>query len=67
MQKKAAEHFGRNKQNLLTCLSDEDYDDEGVLDLVQLKEAINSVCEEGQLVDYLLYYVFIRSESAAQM
>ena len=67
MQQKSVEQFGRKLERLLSCLKDEDYEDEGVLDLVQLKEAITSECEDTQIVDYLLYYVFVRSESASQM
>jgi hypothetical protein len=47
----------------------EDYDSEGIIDLVTLKEAIVSFDEEADphLVDYILFYVFARSKSPDRM
>ena len=47
----------------------EDYESEGLLDLSQLQEAIVSVNEdlESSVIDYMLYYVLVRSESAELM
>jgi hypothetical protein len=47
----------------------EDYDEEGFLTLIQIKEAIQSEYEglDPSIIDYLLYYVLIRSESDSKM
>lgn len=53
----------------MEALKCEDYDEEGILDLVQLKEAIMAFDEdvEDELIDYILYYVFARSKSPDRM
>ena len=63
MQKLIVERFGRSKQSFIESLKCEDYDEEGILDLVQLKEAIISYDEDlnDELIDYILFYVFERS------
>jgi hypothetical protein len=63
MQKLIVERFGRSKQSFIESLKCEDYDEEGILDLVQLKEAIISYDEDlnDELIDYILFYVFARS------
>ena len=47
----------------------EDYEDEGILDLEQVREAIVEATDtmDDQLMDYLLYYVFVKSESTEKM
>jgi len=69
MQWRSSETFGRDRQRIVNALKDEDYEDEGMLDLVQLKDVIASEYEgvDDQLIDYLLYYVYIRSESTSRM
>ena len=69
MQRLAVEKFGRYRSTLVEALQCEDYDNKGVIDLTQLKEAISSVDEDlnEDLMDYLLYYVYIRSDSADLM
>ena len=51
---------------MLQC---EDYEEEGILTLSQVREAIVSCDEEvdDKVLDYMLYYVFIRSQSADRM
>jgi hypothetical protein len=63
------DRFGRSKQAFIDNLQCEDYEEEGILDLVQLREAISSFDEdlEETLLDYILYYVFIRSASPDRM
>jgi hypothetical protein len=63
------DRFGRSKQAFIDNLQCEDYEEEGILDLVQLREAISSFDEdlEETLLDYILYYVFIRSKSPDRM
>ena len=50
-------------------LAEEDISNEGFIDLQSLKAAINGEYDniDDQLMDYLLYCVFIRSESADKM
>jgi hypothetical protein len=69
MQKLIVERFGRSKQSFIESLKCEDYDEEGMLDLVQLKEAIISYDEDldDELIDYILFYVFARSQSPDRM
>lgn len=69
MQKLIVERFGRSKQSFIESLKCEDYDEEGILDLVQLKEAIISYDEDldDELIDYILFYVFARSQSPDRM
>jgi hypothetical protein len=45
MQLKASEKFGQASAQFINALKDEDYEDEGTLDLVQLKEVITSEFE----------------------
>lgn len=61
--------FGRSKQAFIDNLQCEDYEEEGILDLVQLREAISSFEEDldESLLDYILYFVFIRSKSPDRM
>lgn len=47
MRKKVAHRFALCRDTLMECLSCEDYDGEGQLDYVQLKEAILAVIDEG--------------------
>jgi hypothetical protein len=69
MQKQAVEKFGRYRQTLSDALACEDYEDTGILELQQVKEAIASVdedCDE-HLMDWMLYYVYSRSEHVEKM
>ncbi len=69
MQKRAVEKFGRYRQTLSDALACEDYEDTGILELQQVKEAIASVdedCDE-HLMDWMLYYVYSRSEHVEKM
>lgn len=58
--------FAGTVADALQC---EDYDEEGAIDISQIKEALQSVDEEmdDSMMDYLLYYVFMRSESIDKM
>lgn len=69
VKKLVVENFGRYRETLIEALRCEDYDEEGSLELSQLQEAINSVNEdlEPAVLDYMLYYVLVRSESAERM
>lgn len=69
MKKLVVENFGRYRETLLEALRCEDYDEEGILELSQLQEAISTVNEEleSAVLDYMLYYVLVRSESAEKM
>ena len=69
MQKLFFENFSRYKETLVESLKCEDYEEQGLLELSQLQEAIIAVNEEldHNIVDYMLYYVFMRSENPQQM
>ncbi len=69
MQKKAVEKFGRHRQTLNDALACEDYEDTGILELTQVREAIISVDEDidDHLMDWMLYYVYSRSEHVDRM
>jgi hypothetical protein len=63
------EKFGRYRQTLSDALACEDYEDTGILELQQVKEAIASVDEDcnEHLMDWMLYYVYSRSEHVEKM
>ena len=65
MQKLVYENFSRYRETLVESLKCEDYEEQGLLELSQLKEAIVTVNEELEqnIIDYMLYYVFMRSEN----
>ena len=69
MKKLYVENFGRFRETLSEALRCEDYEEEGLLELSQLQEAISTANEEleNSVLDYMLYYVFVRSESAEKM
>ena len=69
MQKLFFENFSRYKETLVESLKCEDYEEQGLLELSQLQEAIMTVNEEldHNIVDYMLYYVFMRSENPQEM
>ena len=69
MQKLFFENFSRYKETLVESLKCEDYEEQGLLELSQLQEAIMTVNEEldHNIADYMLYYVFMRSENPQQM
>ena len=69
MKKLVVENFGRYRETLVEALRCEDYDEEGILELSQLQEAISTVNEELEpaVLDYMLYYVLVRSENSEQM
>ncbi len=69
MRAAVAKRFARFKDTLQDSLSCEDYEQEGVLDLVQLKEAILGVDEDidWHLLDYMLWYVYVRSDSVDRL
>ena len=69
LKKLIVENFGRYRETLVEALRCEDYDEEGLLELSQLHEAISTVNEEleSTVLDYMLYYVFVRSESHEKM
>lgn len=51
------------------ALSSEDYEDTGIIDLSQCREAIASVLEDidDHLMDWMLYYIYARSEHVDRM
>ena len=69
MKKLVAEAFARCRGTLIDALQCEDYNEEGLLELTQLYESISSVNEdlEGNVLDYMLYYVFVRSQAPDRM
>ena len=69
MKKLVVENFGRYRETLLEALRCEDYDEEGLLELSQLQEAISTVNEdlEPSVLDYMLYYVLMRSKGPDRM
>ena len=69
MRKLVLENFGRFRDTLGEALGCEDYEEEGLLELSQLQEAISTVNEELEsgVLDYMLYYVLVRSESSEKM
>ena len=69
MQKLVVENFGRYRETLIEALRCEDYEEEGLLELSQLHEAISTVNEELEqpVLDYMLYYVLVRSQNAERM
>jgi hypothetical protein len=69
MKSSVAKRFSRFKSTLQDSLSCEDYDQEGVLDLMQLKEAIVGVEEDidWHTLDYMLWYVYVRSDSVEKL
>lgn len=71
MMIRVAEIFGDkdSKEKLQLALECEDYEDEEFLTLIQIKETIQSEYEnlDDSIMDYLLYYTYIRSKSDEQM
>ena len=69
MKKLVLENFGTLRDALNEALSCEDYEEEGLQELSQLHEAITSVNEdlEGSVLDYMLFYIFSRSENQDNM
>ena len=65
MQQQVFNFFGRARETLLESVKCEDYEEEGILEFAQLQEAISSVDEEldVSVLDYMLYYVLVRSEN----
>lgn len=69
MQKLVFENFHQSREALLEALKCEDYEEEGLLELSQLHEAIFTVNEELEpsILDYMLYFVYVRSEDHESM
>lgn len=65
MKQTVIEKFWKYRQTLAEALSCEDYEEKGILDLTQLREAILSVEEDldNHILDYMLFYVYVRNES----
>ena len=61
--------MGRYRQSLEEYLGCEDYEQEGILDLTQLIEAIRGIEEDldDHVLDYMLYYVYVRSDSVDKL
>ena len=61
--------FGRQRKEFGNNLECEDYEEKGLITLEQLTEAIRSTDDEveGKVLDFMIYYVFKRSESAERM
>lgn len=64
MQNHVLDNFAKNRDSLIEALRCEDYEEQGILDLDQLVEAINTVKEDidASVLSYMLYFVFIRSQ-----
>lgn len=69
MKKKCIEKFGKHQQTLNDALACEDYEDTGILELTQVREAIISVYEDidDHLMDWMLYYIYSRSDHVDKM
>ncbi len=69
LQKQAVAKFGKHRQTLNDALACEDYEDTGILELIQVREAIVSVDEDidDHLMDWMLYYVYSRSDHVDRM
>lgn len=65
MKQKVIDKFWKYRQTLAEALSCEDYEEQGMLDLTQLREAILSVEDDldNHILDYMLFYVYVRNES----
>jgi hypothetical protein len=61
--------FGKYRPALKDALASEDYEDSGIIDLTQVREAIVSVLESvgDSLLDWMLYYVYSRSDHIDRM
>lgn len=61
--------FKEHKQSLAEALAVEDYQESGYTELTAVKEAITSVCDDVdiQLLDWLLWYVYSKSEGLDRM
>lgn len=60
------EKFWKYRGTLAEALSCEDYEEQGFLDLIQLREAILSVEDDldNHILDYMLFYVYVRNKTA---
>lgn len=69
MKNKCVERFGKSRQTLNDALACEDYEDTGILELTQVREAITSVFEDidDHLMDWMLYYIYSRSDHVDKM
>ena len=69
IQKLVYENFYPIRESFYEALRCEDYEEQGLLELSQLLEAIITVNEdiEPSIIDYMLYFVFMRSESHEEM
>ena len=65
MQKLVYENFYQVRETLSEALQCEDYEEEGILELSQLIEAIMTTNEELEtsILDYMLFYVYVRSKN----
>ena len=69
MKKLVVENMGRFRESLVEAFRCEYYEEEGFSELSQLQEVIMSVNEdlEQTVLDYMLYYVLVRSQSPELM
>jgi len=69
MKKRCVDRFGKHSQTLNDALACEDYEDTGILELTQVREAITSVYEDidDHLMDWMLYYIYSRSDHVDKM
>ena len=70
MQKLVFENFHESREALIEALKCEDYEEEGLLELSQLNEAISTVNEqelEPSILDYMLFFVYVRSDDHESM
>jgi hypothetical protein len=69
MKQRTHDKFGKYRPALNDALASEDYEDTGIIDLTQVREAILSVLDEveDELVDWMLFYVYSRSDHVDRM
>lgn len=63
MKQRVCHKFGHYRPALNDALSSEDYDDTGIIDLMQVREAVDQVFEdvEEDMMDWMLYFVYQKS------
>ncbi len=65
MQELVYQNFSTQRETLVEALRCEDYEEEGLLEMSQLKEAILTINEDIDtiILEYMIYFVLVRSES----
>ena len=65
MQELIYQNFSTSRETLIEALRCEDYEEEGLLEMSQFKEAILTINEDIDtiILEYMIYFVLVRSES----